>query len=206
MSKSTEISLMNRCRIEEILKYKPNGISTVSFDRFIHLPEFLQEGELQGRDVAFYRIEQLSFDEEYPHREAFENILLSLDNTAFNFVYILTGNEVGIELYIGVVRNGSTNPIINGKQLIAKNYGEMIEGAFEGNFGGSYVHRLVGTELQEKILKANIQYSDAGIIVGVPSENEDNQNSKRGFQGIDRLINSMLGLNWRLIVVAETCQ
>ena len=203
MSKSTEISLMNRCRIEEILKYKPNGLSTVSFDRFIHLPEFLQEGELQGRDVAFYRIEQLSFDEEYPHREAFENILLSLDNTAFNFVYILTGNEVGIELYIGVVRNGSTNPIINGKQLIAKNYGEMIEGAFEGNFGGSYVHRLVGTELQEKILKANIQYSDAGIIVGVPSENEDNQNSKRGFQGIDRLINSMLGLNWRLIVVAE---
>ena len=199
-------SLISKHKIEELLKYRPSGLCTIPLNSAIHLPEFLQSEGLQGRDVAFYRIKQLSFDEEYPHREAFENILLSLDNSAFNFVYILTGNEDGIELYVGIVRNENTNAVINGKQLNAKNYGEMIEGAFEGNFGGSDIQRLVGAELQEKILKASTQYTDAGVIVGVPSENVQNQNSGKGFQGIDRLINSMLGLNWRLIVVAEPAQ
>ena len=206
MAKEIKNSLISKYKIEEILTYRPNGLCTIPLNSAIRLPEFLQSEELQGRDVAFYRIKQLSFDEEYPHREAFENILLSLDNTAFNFVYILTGNEDGIELYVGIVRNENPNAVINGKQLNAKNYGEMIEGAFEGNFGGSDIQRLVGAELQEKILKASTQYSDAGVIVGVPSENVQNQNSGKGFQGIDRLINSMLGLNWRLIVVAEPAQ
>ncbi|MDN0047001.1 DUF87 domain-containing protein [Megasphaera hexanoica] len=206
MAKEIKNSLISKYKIEEILTYRPNGLCTIPLNSAIRLPEFLQSEELQGRDVAFYRIKQLSFDEEYPHREAFENILLSLDNTAFNFVYILTGNEDGIELYVGIVRNENPNAVINGKQLNAKNYGEMIEGAFEGNFGGSDIQRLVGAELQEKILKASMQYSDAGVIVGVPSENVQNQNSGKGFQGIDRLINSMLGLNWRLIVVAEPAQ
>lgn len=204
MPQERETALMNRYEIEKILKYRPNGLCTIPFNNWIYLPEFLQsERELQGRDVSFYRIKQISFDEEYPHREAFENILLSLDNAAFNFVYILTGNEDGIELYVGVVKNGNPNEAINGKKLFAKDYGDMIAGAFDGNFGGSEVQRLTGMELQEKVLKASRKYSNAGAIVGVPSENVQNQNSGRGFQGIDRLVNSMLGLNWRLIVVAE---
>lgn len=203
MEKNVQLTLMKRNEIDEILKYQPEEIHYIPSNIQINLPDFLQSGELQGRDIAFYRIKQLSFDEEYPHREAFENILLSLDNTAFNFVYILSGNEKGIEIYVGVVKNGNPNEVINGKQLNAKNYGEMIAGAFNGNFGGSDIQRLVGKELQEKVLQASKQYSNAGVIVGVPSENVENQNSGKGFQGIDRLINSMLGLNWRLIVVAE---
>ena len=193
----------NEKKWEKILQYKPRGLCTVAFNKSIQLPEFLKSGELQGRDVAFYRIKQLSFDEEYPHKEAFENILLSLDNPAFNFVYVLTGNESGIELYVGIVKNGNPNIVVNGKRLGAKDYGEMIAGAFDGNFGGSDVQRLIGAELQEKILHISDHYSDAGIIIGVPSEHEENQDSEKGFQGIDRLINSMLGLNWSLVVVAE---
>lgn len=193
--------LMNTREIEEILKYRPKEIPNISSN--ICLPEFLQSGKLQGKDVAFYRIKQLSFDEDYPHREAFENILLSLDNNAFNFVYILTGNEKGIELYVGIVKNKNPNVIINGKRLSAKDYGDIIAGAFNGNFNGSDVQRVVGSELQEKILLASEQYNNGGIIMGVPSENIQSQNSEKGFQGIDRLINSMLGLEWRLIIVAE---
>ena len=64
---------------------------------------FPRNGELRNNEICFYKIKQLSFDEEYPRREAFENVLLSINNQAFNFVYVLTGTEEGIELDIGVV-------------------------------------------------------------------------------------------------------
>ena len=41
---------------------------------------------LKSNEMCFYQVKQLSFDEEYPHREALENVLSLLDNEAFNFV------------------------------------------------------------------------------------------------------------------------
>lgn len=182
------ISEIVNCRFKE-----ETLISTVT------LPKFLSSGKLESRDVCFYKISRLSFDEDYPHREAFENVLLTLDNPAFNLVYILSGDEFGIELYIGIVKNSNESA----SRLSASNYGEIIEKSFTGNFGGSIVEKVRGAELEENILSADRKYKNGGIIVGVPSENEKQSDNGKGFQGIDRLINSMIGTKWRLIVVAE---
>lgn len=163
-------------------------------------PTCLKSSELAGNEICFFRVKNLTFDEDYPHREAFENVLQALDNEAFNFVYILDGDESGIDLYIGVVKNQNENH----KMLNATNYGKTIAGIFEGNFSGSVLERLTGQDLVDKIIDAPQQFKNAGVIVGIPSINEQkNDNSKYGFQGIDRLINSMLGLRWRLVVVCE---
>lgn len=184
----------------DILKYIPSATYSVVSD--ITLPEFIENGRLEGKDVFFYRVNRLSFDEDYPRREAFENVLLSLDSTAFNFVYVLSGSADGVELYFGIVKNAVDFEASDGKRLTARDYGAMLGGAFTGNFGGSEVTRIRGDILNREILSAAADYENAGMIVGVPSENSQNENGK-GFQGMDRLINSMLGLNWRLIVVAE---
>jgi len=161
--------------------------------------EDLDDVLLQGREICFYRVEQLSFDEDYPRREAFENILMSLNTNAFNFVYILEGTKVGINLYIGVVKNRAGED----SNLSANNYGETIANAFEGNFCGSKLTRLKGEELKRVVIDSVEQYSSAGAVVGVPSVNEKEDGKEEDFQGIDRLINSMLGLEWRLVVVCE---
>ena len=162
---------------------------------------FPEDEGLNPNEICFYKINRLSFDEKFPHREAFENVLLSLDNEAFNFVYILTGNEKGIELHIGVVKNKNENNAILGKKLSAPNYGEIIKNVFEGNFNGSKLERIRGENLYSLVKNSAEKYKNAGVITGIPSINE--QNSEYGFQGIDRLINSMLGLDWRLIIVYE---
>ena len=59
--------------------------------------------ELEPTNACFFKVEQLAFDKDYPHREAFENVLASLDNSAFNFVYILSGSTTGIDVYVGIV-------------------------------------------------------------------------------------------------------
>ena len=83
--------------------------------------EFPKNGELRNNEMCFYKVKQLSFDEDYPRREAFENVLLSMNNQAFNFVYVLTGTEEGIELSIGVVQNQNEN-----LPVLGKNYPQLI--------------------------------------------------------------------------------
>ena len=165
--------------------------------------DFPQNGELKKNEVCFYRIKQLSFDEDYPRREAFENVLLSLDNPAFNFVYVLTGTEEGIELCIGVVKNRNENRAVLGNKLSVGNYGKIIANVFEGNFGGSILEKMDEHELEQLVGRGLQSYENAGTIIGIPSINEKDMGGEYDFQGIDRLVNSMLGLKWRLVVVCE---
>lgn len=91
----------------------------------------------------------------------------SMDNQAFNFVYILTGTEEGIELCIGVVQNRNDNVPVLGKKLSAVNYGEIVANVFEGNFSGSKLEKLNSMEL-DKLIGTGIQkYQNAGVIIGI---------------------------------------
>lgn len=165
--------------------------------------DFPRNGELRNNEMCFYKIKQLAYDEDYPRREAFENVLLSMNNQAFNFVYVLTGTEEGIELCVGVVQNQNENIPVLGKKLSAVNYGEIVAKVFEGNFNGSILEKMNGDEL-DKLVGSGLQnYKNAGTIIGIPSVNENENGEKYDFQGIDRLVNSMLGLEWRLIIVCE---
>lgn len=161
-------------------------------------PEFPALNELKLNEMSFFRIDRLLYDSDYPRREAFENVLRSMDNDAFNFVYILTGTEEGVELCIGVVKNKNATK----KTLSTSNYGETVRNIFEGNFNGSKLTKLRGEKLKSTIIDRSDEYTSAGVIVGIPSVNDNRENSS-DFQGIDRLINSMLGLNWRISVVCE---
>ena len=166
-------------------------------DEKILNPYCLKSDAPEMNEICFYKINRLTFDEEYPHREAFENVLQSLDNEAFNFAYILEGDEKGISLYLGVVKNQNDNKPVLGKLLNAANYGKNIVGSFEGNFGGSVLEKLTGKDLTNIVFDAPRQFKNAGVILGIPSLNDKKDTgSKYGFQGIDRLINSMLGLKW----------
>lgn len=156
---------------------------------------------LKSNEMCFYKIDRLSFDENFPRKEAFENVLLSLDNEAFNFVYMLTGNEDGIELHIGIVKNKNDNPAVLGKKLSAPNYGEIIKNVFEGNFNGSRLDKIKGDKLRDLVKYSAEKYKNAGVITGIPSIN--NKDNEYNFQGIDRLINSMLGLEWKLVIICE---
>ena len=102
MANPSSLELIQTNRVEALLNLHPN--TSLGNINSIILPKDTLN---PNKDVCFYRITRLSFDEDYPHREAFENVLLALDTTAFNLVYILSGSEKGIELYIGVVKNGN---------------------------------------------------------------------------------------------------
>lgn len=155
-------------------------------------------------DECFFKVKKLAYDKDYPHREAFENVLLSLGNSAFNFVYVLEGYGDSIELYIGVVKNGNSNT----GSLNATDYGPNLKKIFEGNFNGSELEPVRGEKLKT-FSRGNIfslNNITAGVITGIPSVNELENGKDVDFQGIDRLINSMHDLEdsrWRITIICE---
>lgn len=201
MSKQISVELAQSNQILDLFSdlQAPNNMVVDSVAEM----QFPENGVLKNNQMCFYRVCQLSFDEDYPRREAFENVLLSMDNQAFNFVYVLTGTEEGIELCIGVVQNQNENRPVLGKKLSAVNYGEIIANVFDGNFSGSKLQKLKTAEL-DRLVGSGIQnYQNAGVLVGIPSINRKENGEEYDFQGVDRLVNSMLGLEWRLVVVCE---
>lgn len=164
-------------------------------------PSTRKSGELEPDDMYFFKVNKLSFDEEIPRREAMENVIMSLENEAYNFVYVITGNESGnVDLHIGVVKNPNENPEPN---LVTAKFGKDVYHAFEGNFNGSTLEVLQDDALINFATKSVGEYSSAGMITGIPSVNEKDAGDKSDFQGIDRLITSMMGKCWRLVIVCE---
>lgn len=155
--------------------------------------------EIEQKDVSFYKINGITYDEKYPHREAFENIIAAMDNPNFNFVYILSGENASVSMYVGVVKKKEDS-------LSAAEYGEQLKKLFKGNFCGTEIVRMDADEVNKDILFSRekvkrIPYQRGGIILGIPSLNDAEKQTD--FQGIDRLINSMSGEKWRIVAVCE---
>ena len=150
-------------------------------------------------EVCLFHISKLSFDKDFPRREAFENVLNTINNESFNFVYTLSGDALGVDLNIGVVKNHKKNA----STLSTANYGDIVESSFKGNFSGSAIKRMNVDELNKFVVNDSRKFRNGGVIFGIPSINENESGETIDFQGIDRLINTMLGQTWRIVVVCE---
>ncbi|ECK1947545.1 ATP-binding protein [Campylobacter lari] len=146
----------------------------------------LKTDELDISDVALYKVDSITFKKDAPKRQALENVLSTLRIEGVNFIYLILGNDEGIEFYYGVSRDYSkSSPSLNIQEI-----GEfLLCPSIKGNFRGSKVEVVTG-ECKRKLLDKikNNQYQS--IIEGVPGilENKDE------FQGVDRLADTM-GIN-----------
>lgn len=168
--------------------------------RFEQLKLMNSEVQRYGeREICFFRVDRLSYDEKYPMREAFENVLLTLSDMSFNLVYIIDGDDKGISVYIGVIKKNDTST------LSAGNFGEIIRKSFESNYNGSVLHRIANDKntLYKTVFDAAERFKHSGCIIGIPGTNDNDSAEKLDFQGMDRLINTMLGSNWRITIVCE---
>ena len=90
------------------------------------------DNRIDSRKIRFYKIEELIFEDEFPRREIFENVISSLNNTNFNFIYYISGTPKGISIYLGIAENNK-DPHLRATDF-AKN---VLEPSFTGNFFGS---------------------------------------------------------------------
>ncbi|EGR3959890.1 ATP-binding protein, partial [Vibrio cholerae] len=96
---------------------------------------------LLDHEFSLYHIKQVTFDEDSPRKEAFENVLNALAIEGVIFTYLLLGNKTKVDFYFGIVKNKKYKGTL---PLDMDDIGEIIlKPSLEGNFRGSVVERLI---------------------------------------------------------------
>ncbi len=151
--------------------------------------------------LFFYKITELSYEKDFPQKEALENVLSSLNNNAFNFIYLLSGDVKGVSIYLGIGENYKA--IKNEKTVNGYDISQAFMNSFLGNFLGSKATKLNSNQIEEEIISKLKKAKRKSFIHGIPSENEEKAGEANLFQGIDRLINSMRGETYQFLIVGE---
>lgn len=154
--------------------------------------------EINNMNSRFFRITELSTQEQFILRQDLENVIASMNNVHFNWVYYLSGTETGIEIYIGTVLLLDQGDVFNQKKL--------LESQLLGNISGILLEDVSSKNLQDHILSPLNNSQHFGLLTGVPSLTIDQQAQSKGSnitQGIDRLARSLTGETWQLLLVAE---
>ena len=152
--------------------------------------------EFLPNDLALYHIEELTFEEKAPRKEALENIISALRFKGINFLYLVIGDNRGVHFYLGAVRDLNYK-----KELDMELYdvgSEILQPSINGNFRGSKVVELSARDkfdISKKISSMRV----FGTIEGVPGIDEKSED----FQGVDRLVDVMLGDEFVIGVIAS---
>ena len=159
--------------------------------------DFTESKKLTKENFYLYHIEELSFEKEFPRKEAFENVLSSLRVEGINFLYLILGNENGVEFYFGVVKD--LNDDADEMPLEISDIGvQILKPSILGNFRGSKI-TVVEPGERESILKRINGMKESGFLEGVPGVNEDNED----IQGVDRLTDVMVGDNFGIAIISK---
>nr|WP_315060094.1 DUF87 domain-containing protein [uncultured Lysinibacillus sp.] len=150
------------------------------------------------RNMTFFRLQTIVYDDKFPQREAMEYVLSTLDNENFSFVYLLKGTPEEVAIYLGV-----TERKVHSKEMTASNYGRKLEAAFQGYFQGSKLEKLSAEQIVAQILHPLNHYRRASTITGVPTVHEKANDKGLDFQGLDKLVNGLGSGHWMMIVIAQ---
>lgn len=159
--------------------------------------------KLTSKDLFLYHIKEITFEEKAPRKEAVENILGTFRGLeGYNFIYMILGEKDHVDFYFGVAADKffQTQNTFSAYEIAA----EMLEPSIKGNFRGSMV-KLVDADEKTAILERLQNAKRFGILEGVPGLTKESDSNNEGFQGVDRLIDVMLGERFGFVVIAHPC-
>ena len=146
--------------------------------------------------LALYRVDEITFEEKAPRKEALENVISSMHIPGIQFVYIIEGDSSGVRFYYGVAEDFSYK---RDRKLSVAEIGEKIlKPSLQGNFRGSVITEIDATH-RKKIVSAINRFEETRILEGVPGINKDDEE----FQSVDRVIDVMLGDKFAVLVIAK---
>lgn len=155
--------------------------------------------DITERDIVLYRIDEITFEEEAPRKEALENVLSSVRIPGVNFLYLIVGDAKSVKFYYGLSKNPSE--AINDDLLLSDIGRNVLMASIKGNFRGCKVQE-VNPEEAEPVLNKVRHMKYASRIEGVAGTIKDNEE----FQSVDRLVDVMQGEEFCLLLVAKALQ
>jgi len=160
-------------------------------------------------DVFLCQIEEITYEDKFPRLEALENVFASLRIDGINIIYLILGEKERVSFYFGIAKDAQNPQHGNLREIATR----ILVPSLQGNFRGSKV-RLIDPEEKNDILeklappkKANeadskeVEPMQFICMEGVPGTSTDKE--KSDFQGVDRLVDIMLGDSYGLLIIAK---
>lgn len=158
--------------------------------------EPIDSGPISIDDFNIYKIMELTFEDESPRKEAFENVISSMRIDAVSLIYIIEGNKKGVSFYFGVSRN--LNEEKKDHPSIFDIGEEILAPSLKGNFRGSEIQEVESAN-KKKLIEKIKKKKYFACLEGVPGINEDRED----FQGVERLSDVMMGDDFMVVVIAD---
>lgn len=158
--------------------------------------EFYKFKEFELKDLTLFNIEEITFEDKAPRKEALENVISSLNVDGVNFIYLILGDKSGVRFYFGAVKD-----LYEDKRLDLSIYDIgtcILEPSLKGNFRGSTIKEVLA-EQKKEVVDCIHSMKHFRFLEGVPGINKDDEN----FQGVDRLVDVMLGDEFGLMIIAK---
>ena len=149
-------------------------------------------------ECSFLKVVQLNYEDEYPMTQAMENTLTVMNEFSCNFVYLINSNEKGVNLFIGISENNDSKY----QELIIEDYTQILKNSIEGNFQGSILEDVLYDTYIDEIVTPIEKSKYFSMITGIPSK-ENHEDEKNKFQSIDRLLHSMQGEEFTILLVSK---
>lgn len=173
---------------------------------------YLGDESIDLNEWHLYRIDELVYSEkEGLKREAIENVLSTfrgMDDV--NILYLILGDTDKVNFYMGVSKNlylEAWGEKQQGKaDLSIESYGpHIMKPSLEGNFVGSQITEVADYTEKQSIIDRIRASKSSGFINGVPGFVEQALGESKDFQGVERLVDTMVGTDFALVVIATPC-
>lgn len=163
----------------------------------VKIHDLNQTDSLSVDNLAFCKIEKITYEENAPRKEALENVLSNMRLEGVNVLFLVVGNNTEVSFYYGLSKD-TIQPSINSEITIDNINKKILQPSIEGNFRGSRIHNLSKDEIKDLSDSLN-HLKCMSCIQGVPGILED----KEKYQSIDRLVDVMKGENFAYLVTAK---
>jgi len=147
-------------------------------------------------EIVFIHVEEITYEEKAPRKEALENVLSSVRVPGTNFIYLVVGDGKKVSFYYGISKDLVQQHSL--QSTISDLGEEILKESLKGNFRGSKL-RLLSEDETIDLINSVIQMQCHDYISGVPGVSED----KEHFQGIDRLVDTMINDPFAFLVIAK---
>lgn len=148
--------------------------------------------------ISLFRVDEVTFAEKAPRKEALENVISCMNMRGIYFVYLVLGDGQGVNFYYGVARDFSCEK----PRMEIHDIGEKIlKPSLQGNFRGSVISSLTVEETRD-VLESLDELKKGRVLEGVPGVNKDDED----FQSVDRIIDVMLGDTFAFMILARAME
>lgn len=157
--------------------------------------EYSTMDDISLDDIAFYHVSEVTFENNAPKREAIENVIGALRIQGIHFVYLVVGDAKGVKFYYGISKDVFTK---NPATLSIDEIGEtVLLPSLKGNFNNDNI-ALVEKDEKAKILNNMKNMEHCSYLEGVSGVSDNSS-----CQGVDKLVDVMLGDEFSLVVIAK---